>query len=490
MVATFWLLSWAFGPAQTTNRPVPATPTPAPAARGSDAVLTPRLARGQELVYRGAFTEEALGDRVQFQRAYRFESRFFVLEAPAKGVELAAFTLLDTKGPRPAASSHKPDVAPASVRLERLTLDLQGNLSAAGGMNLAVPIDAAPTLEVGAFVPAPSGRHAVTNGWEVAEPGRPPRHWRLVGTESVNGQACVKLVGTQQSDDWEKPRADRSAWRRQDTLWVGSRTGLTQKVERVIEQREPARRDVARRSVMRYDLESSLQYPAQMALDRRQEIARAFDFRDAARPMVAEPTKYATQLQALSKKIAYHLESNAPTPYREAVQFVRRQVETACRGEVVRVAHEELPAAAVPVAAAGEPAPDFVAGPLTTKESGKLAAWKGKPILLVFYHPASYTAEGLLRFAQQVQASHGRQLTVVGLSVSDDASQVLRQREAMKLDFPIYSGGGMRKSYGVESTPKLVVIDAAGVIRGMYLGWGSETALEVTAELRRWLPGH
>jgi hypothetical protein len=44
----------------------------------------------------------------------------------------------------------------------------------------------------------------------------------------------------------------------------------------------------------------------------------------------------------------------------------------------------------------------------------------------------------------------------------------------------------MRISYGVETTPKVVLIDSIGTIRGMYLGWGAETADEVMAELRRW----
>src|SRR5262245_39473718 len=226
-----------------------------------------------------------------------------------------------------------------------------------------------------------------------------------------------------------------------------------------------------------------------MALDRRQEITQAFAFRDAARPMLSEPARHAKELQGLSRKIAYHLESQPPTPYREAVQVVRRQVEAAMRGEVVNVVHEDVPKPAVAVGVPGEKAPEFVAGPITTKEAGKLSTWKGKPILLVFYHPGSYTAEGLLRFTQQLHVDYGRQVGVVGLSVSDDVSTVLKQREAMKLDFPIYSGGGMRISYGVESTPKLVVIDATGVIRGMYLGWGTETAREVVSELNRWLSG-
>ena len=45
----------------------------------------------------------------------------------------------------------------------------------------------------------------------------------------------------------------------------------------------------------------------------------------------------------------------------------------------------------------------------------------------------------------------------------------------------------MRISYKVETTPKIVLIDAAGLVRGMYFGWGRETANEVPTELRPWL---
>lgn len=491
MVASFWLLSWAFIPAQVTNRPMPTSPTPA-AVRGSDAVLAPRLVRGQELVYRGAFTEEATGGRVQFGRSYRFETRFFVLDTPAKGVELAGLTLVESKGPSvPASSNVKPEPQGAtSVRLERLNLNLQGKVSLASGGSLLVPLERFPTIEVGAFLELPSQRKAATTGWEVAEQDRPALQWRVNGSEVVNGQTCTKVVGVQQSDDWEKPRADRSAWRRLETVWVGSRSGLVQKLERVIEHREPARREIAQRRTLRYDLESSLQYPPQLGQDRRQEITQAFAFREAAQPLIAEPARYGKQLQMLQRKIAYHVENQPTTPYREAVQHVRRQVEAAIKGEAVRETQDDVPARAVPVAVSGELAPDFVAGPITTKESGKLSAWKGKPVLLVFYQPGSATAQELLRFAQQLHQMHGRQMSVVGMSVSDDATEVLRQREGLKFDFPVYRGAGMRISYGVDSTPKLVVIDGKGYIRGAYHGWGQQTAHEVTAEVRRWLPGN
>ena len=44
--------------------------------------------------------------------------------------------------------------------------------------------------------------------------------WQVVGTESSGGVACIKLVGVQQSDDWERTRADHVAWRRRDVIWL------------------------------------------------------------------------------------------------------------------------------------------------------------------------------------------------------------------------------------------------------------------------------
>ena len=51
----------------------------------------------------------------------------------------------------------------------------------------------------------------------------------------------------------------------------------------------------------------------------------------------------------------------------------------------------------------------------------------------------------------------------------------MKQRERLRLYVPVLSGTGLRLSYAVEATPKLVVIDAAGLVRGSYLGWGPET---------------
>jgi peroxiredoxin len=489
MLATFWLLGLVLGPAQA-NR-FSATPGSDPRAgtarslRG-DWVLTPRLARGQELVYRGTFSEQASGTRVQFQRDYRFETRFFVLDTPPRGADLAALTTLQVRRPSGPAPTVRESSA-AAVRLERLHLELSGRVSTESAVSLTVPLDGPPSLEVGAFVEAPRTKQAAEQGWEISEPGRPVQEWRLAGLDPIAGQACLKLTAVQQSADWDRPRADRGAWRRQDSVWIVPRTGLTVRVERTIEQREPARREVSQRSVLRYELESTLSYPARLAEDRRQEIRQALAFRGAAAGLMAEAGKYARELAALHKRIAYHLENQPPTPYRQAVLALRKQIAAARRGETVPVVHHE--SQRVPtVVSIGEPAPDFVASEITGGGSARLARWKGKPILLVFYHPGSYTAAELLRFAQEVHTSLGRHVQVVGLSVSDDTQAALRQHAGFKLTFPLVHGGGMRISYGVETTPRLVIIDSAGIVRAAYTGWGRETAAEVLAELRRWLP--
>ncbi len=495
MVATFWLLGFVLAPAQAVNRPM----SPSAAAVRGDWVLTPRLARGQELVYRGTFTEQAgegvgkvrpatPGAQVQFQRAYRFETRFFVLDAPPRGVRLAAYTTLQDRAASAIKSGIRVEPISSSVRLERVTVDLQGKVQADPGVSLTIPLDGPPTIEVGSFLEVPRGRLVSDQGWEVAEEGRPNISWRIIGTEEINGRPCVKIVGVQQTDDWDHPRADRGSWRRQDTVWLAPRTGLSVRVERIIEQREPARRETTQKSILNYELESNLALPGQLAIDRRQDIVQALAFRETATPMLPAPASYGKELEALHRKIAYHLENQPTTPYREAMLLLKRQVEAARRGEVIPVVRQE--AAAPAVAAVGEHAPDFVASEITGTGTGagRLSHWKGKPILLVFYHPSSYTAGELLGFAQEIHTHYGKHMAVVGLSTSDDTMAVIKQRNSLKLGFPILNGGGMRISYDVETTPKMVLIDANGVVRGAYLGWGRETSEEVMTELRRWLP--
>jgi peroxiredoxin len=466
MIATLYLLGCVLAPAQT--------PPPV------DARFRPHLARSQELLYRGAYVEEDLGERIQHSRSYRVETRVFVLDTTAKETELAFFTVLKNKDAKSAES------AASLMRLERVHVDPLGKVSADAGVSLSVPLDGVPTVESGIFVEVASGKRQGDETWEVAEGGRPVRTWQIAGSEAVGGTTCIKVVGVQQSEDWDRPAGDHPAFRRTDTLWIVPRVGMATKVERVIEHKEAGHKEPSRRSVLRYEMDSNLQYPGQLSEDRRAEIQQAIDLRNDAMPLLATPGKYGTQLTTVLNKINYHLDHQTPTPYRDAVVWLKHRVEAAKRGEVAPQVGEDNPSPAA-VAAIGQPAPDFLVSNFLSTKATRLRSLQGKPVLLLFYSPLSSISPDVLAYAEKMNTTYGQKLAVVAMAVSDDEDKVKKQTEDLKLTIPVLHGGGVRLSYGVETTPKLVLIDATGVVRGDWLGWGQATPEEVMAELKQWM---
>lgn len=471
MVTTICLLTCALATGQANDRP--------------NWLLSPRLTGGQELVYRGTIQEDNLTRGVQFSRAYRLESRVFVLESSQRGLEVALLTVLKMRGLN---SEPGKEADPSSVRLEVVRADLQGRLIPEPGANFAVVLDGPTTVETGALFDIPRLRLAVGQTWEQPEAGRPTRKWKVVGSETISGSICHRLEGLQQSEDWDDPRADKTAWRRRDVVWLSARLGVAYRVERTIERREPARLEPTQKSMTRFELESSLQYPGQLFDDRRREIVMARSFADSAAPLLPTPGKYSPQVfDTLLKKIDGHMQKSAPTPYRDAIQLVRRRVEAARRGESPPQLQQRDDAIVQVRATIDQKVPDFVASNLLTRESVRLHRLLGKPVLLVFYTPNSNSAAEVLRFTQQMAEVHGDKVSIAALSLSDDVDLLRKQQTELGLTFPILAGKGMRQSFAVEATPRLLVIDSAGYVRAGFEGWGPETAGGTAAELKRLL---
>jgi peroxiredoxin len=490
MVTTLSLLACALAVAQTAERPpftVPALVIPRPGGEGSDWPSGPHLAVAQEMVYRGSYTEESVGGGVQFARGLRLEARVFVLDLSPQGADIAFLTVLRPRGLPPGLSSPVPgDHAPGSVRLELGKVDNRGRLSSSEpGVSLTVPLDGPPVSEFGVFLELPAQRVGPGQSWAETEDGRPNRAWEMAGNETVNGTSCLKLVGRQQSADWDRPRADQTAWRRVDTVWLAPRLGVAYRVGRVIERRDPGREGPGWRSVLRYELESSLPYPRQLYADRHDEILKIHAFQQTAGPLLAQPSRHGPELEALLAKINHHLDREPPTPYREALLQLKRRAEAAQRGE--------SPPAPPPAeekpdhlkAEAGHTAPDFLAPNLVTRQSVGLRRWAGRVVVLVFYNPASVTAEEVLYFAQAIQDNYRDKVAVVGMVMSSDVERARKQHDALHLTIPLLDGTGLRQSYEVEATPKVVVVDAAGVVRGGQLGWGQETPAAVLGDLKK-----
>jgi hypothetical protein len=453
----------------------------------ADWTVETRLAKSQELVYRGTFSETATGSRVQCDRAFRVETRVFGLDTPlqAKGVEAGILTILRMRDNRP-AQPHDNEASLYSVRLERVLIDLQGKVTPPTGVSLSLPLDGVPFLECGAFVEMPRGRLSVGQSWQVAEANRPLHSWQIVGTELATGVNCLKVVGTQQSDDWERPRSDTTAWRRTDTVWILPKMGYAARVERVLERREPGSREPNTKSVLHYELESSFPHSGNYADDCRDEITQALALRDAAAPCLQNPARTKEALNVLGGRIDTFLDRQTKTPYREALLLLKRRVEAAKKGEVPLSTPEEI--VPQPAAEIGQIAPDFLAVEVASTKTSQLRKWQGRPVLLVFYHPASAMGPEMLPFAERLAATYPERISVLYLAMSDDAELIRKQRAALQLTQPALNGLGLRISYNVEATPKLVLLDSEQIVRGMWTGWGPQTPAEVLQELKQWLP--
>lgn len=458
-------------------------------------LLAPQLQQGLELVYLGSCDEESLIPNVQFVRSFRLEATVLTLEQGKSGWHVALLTNLSqrdlNKNAKPEKGAEKREaLLGSSVRLELGVLDPQGKLRGKPNEPLTIPVQGPPTLEGGMLVEFPIVRIGKNAYWEVNEEGRPPRTWQLLGSEACGGVQCLKLAGQQQSEDWDRPRADSTAWRRRDVVWISPQLGVAQKVERTIERRDPARREPTQRIVARYELESRLRYPGKLFEDRAQEILKARRFHDEAQPLLAQPLLYKSQIDGLLKKVEYHLEHQAPTPYRKAVLHLANRLDGARRGETASPPTvDEKPLPGLPAGVKlGQKTPDFVVSQVTGKESTRLQRLLGRPVLVFFYNPHSDAGKEVLRFAQRLSEQHGAGLAVLALAVTADADLARKQHVELGLSFPIHDGKGLHLTFGVEATPRLVILDPEGIVRFTHTGWGAHTPREVAEELSRCMP--
>jgi hypothetical protein len=486
MTASICLMTCVLSMAQPPGGP-PGTTSPAtrPAPGRGQWLLAPQLAPGQELTYGGTYKEEFLGPGVSHESTYRLENTLLVTE-PGK---VAVLTVLKWQAPR--GKPGDPAARPASVRLEILQADRLGRLKAADGLPPHVPLEGPPTLETGAFVEFPLGSVLLERPWEVPEEGRPPRVWRAVGTEAVRNTTCVKLVGTQKSDNWDAPRADRPAWRRVDTVWVNPQFGIAYRVERLVEHREAARQAPGLRSRLTYELVGRVAYSDRGSIfnDLRQEVVKTLAYLEDAKPYLRQPLQHRGQIEVILKKIEMHVKNQAPNPpYRQALLHVQRRLQGALSGEVPPETVANPAPAATAVATVGQRAPDFLVTDLISRQTTRLYRTIGRPVLMVFYNPATETGRQVLQFSRTLSERHRPGLSVLALAVTEDVEQARKQHEEMQLPFHVLDGRGLHRTFGVDATPRLVLLDADGVVRGLYTGWGRQTSGEVSEELRRWLP--
>jgi peroxiredoxin len=236
---------------------------------------------------------------------------------------------------------------------------------------------------------------------------------------------------------------------------------------------------------LRYELDSRLTYPGELFSTRRQEILQAQKFLEEAGPLLRQPVEQRGQLDVLLKRIGSYLEVQAPTPYRKAILQVQRRLEAARQGEVAADPVPEETPPPGPRVVLGQPAPDFLATDLNTGKSARLQRLLGRPLLICFYNPRTDTGAEVLHFARELCENYPNRVQVLAMAVTDDAEGARKQHTALKLSFPLLDGNGLHRTYDVQATPRLVLLDGEGIVRGLYTGWSPHTPREITVELQR-----
>jgi hypothetical protein len=146
-----------------------------------------------------------------------------------------------------------------------------------------------------------------------------------------------------------------------------------------------------------------------------------------------------------------------------------------------------LEPSAPPVLAIGKSAPTFLAGDLTRQgESIDLQRLQGRPVLLVFFHPSSQTLNDLMRHLDELNRKHN-EIRLIGMVMTSDAGLIGRQVTRKGWKLPVLNASALRGLYGVEFTPRLVMIDAGGIVQGIVDGWGTETTFQIETAMKKWL---
>jgi thiol-disulfide isomerase/thioredoxin len=122
----------------------------------------------------------------------------------------------------------------------------------------------------------------------------------------------------------------------------------------------------------------------------------------------------------------------------------------------------------------GQPAVDWESTDLDDKPH-KLADYKGKVVVLDFwYRGCGWCIRAMPQINQVAEEYAGAPVAVLGMNTDSDIEDAKFVAEAMKLKYPsVRIDRELPPQYGVRGFPTCVIIDQAGVVRDMHVGYSA-----------------
>jgi len=430
--------------------------------------LAPQWKTGQEYLYKGTVTETSKAASSQSNKEYKLELRILVTRILGNSAEVICCTRLFETGISRAEDA-------LSVHLTQAIIDQHGHITSCNApTGKAVRVDGPATWENGFLIPLLPKNNLFVTDWEASESGRLPR--RFNWSKSLQNKDAHQVNVVQESIDWQRPRADTTAWKRSDTLTFTKRSTLPNTVERVIVRRAPAHQSITSEIKTHYALVSVEFLQGPRLEERLEDIAKIRTLQEATHLLAMlkhdKDTRVAWQL--LDKQVQELQSSPGNTPFRDALITLRTTIAAGLdnRLTIQQASHEfaEQPLTS------GSLAPHFSL--LNTQgNTVRLQQFKGKPCLLVFFQPGSELTKSLsLEIPLWKNENDKSRLQCLFISSADVSKSMLPEFSLQRdNEINVVLGKSIMNTFGVTTTPHFILLDADGAFIASYTGWGNET---------------
>lgn len=469
----------------------------------------PQLMRGDEIVYRGEIleTSDRLGQR--FRKKSKIEVRLFVLESQRGRCDAVVMTSVQPLADPAIASaiekisgtSVDANAVPPSITLEWIQIDSRGRVQLLqpkislppivldDAKKIAPPLpplDGLPTIELGFFVPLPTGIVKLHTKWDIANGNRPPQTWQATSEEVWNGARCLELRSIQESEGWDQPERVRTGWQIQQALLASASDGYASTMTRKINRREGT--EIVQTIAMQLEVEPRRRHFGIRHTDMAQEIELAwYQLREAEKLTQVNDSQGTLKAKANLKKLDLYIEDHvAPSSFRPALESARRRFLYASMGYAPPVTVLTPTTHSHRQAELEQVAPDFLAKHLTQPTGQfRLSAQRGRPVILIALKGQSKTSADTYTVAEALWQKYHKQAEIVVIAFGDQ-KEISTEHQERRLQVPVYRQAQFLELYGVDSFPQMFLLNSQGVLKWRFdAGIGPEVGYLIKTELEK-----
>jgi hypothetical protein len=459
-----------------------------PSGEQAEYSLTAKYLVGQEIVYIGRLVDTtSQKENVKYEQPFELETSLFVLEVdPKQTARLGCYTVIRRPDHRPDRDK-SPFENVVSLRFDDVRVVAAGRATWSGNdARVSWPTDGWPTSELSYLIEVPSEPIHIGATWVSRDSAPQPTNYQLVAREPVEGVLCLKVEGTQQSQNWKAKEVTTAAWQRKTTVWLDPKTGLARRVRWEHHLRDPGAESPGRVITASYNQASNLRYHGSLLQERTTDFHAAHKAQRELEHAVSSGERHRRrQLTTVQQQLQQATDAPFSTPYRPAMAEMLRWIERAIK-EKPEVASAPNTLRIRSTAEIGRPARPFVVHDLGNNQTITLKKLAGKPIVLVIADPTSdLSIHAVAQAVGAVATQAARTAEVLVVCTKTDQRSLAELKERVRGRYTLCGGKGLDGAYGVEGTPHTIFIDGEGILRANYQGHGPETITFLAAALAR-----